>query len=330
MRRRIGAAAVAVAMAAAATGPAPVPAQEVTSALPGVERRIVVAPAETVFVADAGDGDAVVLIPPVLGSAFQYRQVAPLLVDEGFRVLAIELPGVARGSRPRVADYSLTAQADRVAVMLDSLGIERAFLAAHSVGGSIAMRMAYRHPERVNGVLLVEAGVSEEALTPGFRRALTFEWLIRLFGGMGRIRGRVKGELTGKSADPSWVNDDIVEGYLVGASEDLGETMRAYKAVRASVEPDSLAPNLARVVAPVLLLLGGWAHDGGPPAAELERMMERLAAFEIDTVPGVGHFPHEESPAAVVEALLRLRTVGSCMDATAGTEPPAACLGRGE
>jgi pimeloyl-ACP methyl ester carboxylesterase len=318
------AAVVAMAFARLASG------QGATNAMPGLERRIVVAPAETVYVADAGAGDAVVLIPPILGSAFQYRQIAPLLVAEGFRVLAVELPGVARGSRPRMADYSLTAQADRIMAVLDSLGVERAFLGAHSVGGSIAMRVAYRHPDRVRGVLLLEAGISEEALTPGFRRALTFEWLIRLFGGMGRIKGRVKGELVGKSADPSWVSDEIVEGYLVGAGEDLGETMRAYKAVRASVEPDSLAPNLSRVVAPVLLLLGGWAHDGGPPAAELERMSASLPAFAIDTVPDVGHFPHEESPAAVAEALGRLRSASPCVAGSSGNGSPSSCLRKEE
>ena len=301
---------------------------QAAAALPGVERRIVVAPAETVFVADAGSGDVVVLIPGVLGSAYQFRHIAPLLGGEGFRVVAIELPGVGRGARPDSADYSLTAQADRVAALLDSLGVERAFVIAHSVGGSIALRAAYRHGARVRGLLLLEAGPTETATTPGFRRALRFDWLIKLFGGMGRIRGRVRGELRDKSADPAWVTPEVVEGYMVGASDDLDSTLRGYKALAAATEPDSLAPNLHLIRVPVLLLLGGHPHEGGPPSSELELMLGRVPAFAVDTVPAAGHFPQEEAPQAVVAAMLRLRAATACVE-SAAAGAGGACLRSG-
>ena len=47
-------------------------------------------------------------------------------------------------SRPPEADYSLTAQADRIAVVLDVLGLEPAVVVAHAVGASMALRLAYR------------------------------------------------------------------------------------------------------------------------------------------------------------------------------------------
>ncbi len=296
----------------------------VAHALPGVERRIVVAPAETVFVADAGQGDVVVLVSGLLGSSYQFRRIAPLLVDEGFRVLAPELPGVARGSRPKDADYSLTAQGDRIIALLDSLGIDRAYLLAHTIGGSIALRAAARHPERVDGILLLEAGASETATTPGLRLALHFSFLLGLpFSG--GIKGKVRGTLREKSADPSWVNDTVVAGYMVGG-EDRGAAVRALNAFADAKEPDSLAPRLAQVRAPVLMLLGGHPHEGGPQGPELAMMRERLPVFVIDTVPGVGHFPHEEAPAAVADAMFRLRAASACVRWATGVEESAACL----
>jgi len=298
----------------------------VEHALPGVERRIALAPAETVFVADAGQGDVVVLVSGLLGSSYQFRRIAPLLVAEGFRVLAPELPGVARGSRSEQADYSLAAQGDRVMAMLDSLGIERAYLLAHTIGGSIVLRAASRHPERVKGILLLEAGASETATTPGLDRALTFAPFIRLLGGMRRIKGKVRGTLRDKSADPAWVNDTIVAGYMVGGADDFGAAIRALNAFKSAKEPDSLAPHLAQITAPVLMLLGGHPHEGGPQGPELAMMRERLPVFVIDTVPGVGHFPHEEAPAAVVDAMFRLRAASACMAWATGAEESAACL----
>src|SRR2546430_10538280 len=73
------------------------------------------APAESLWVTVEGAGDPVVLIPGLFGSAFGYRRVLPGLVDAGYRTIVIEPLGIGTSARPEHADYSLTAQADRVA-----------------------------------------------------------------------------------------------------------------------------------------------------------------------------------------------------------------------
>src|SRR3990172_4074926 len=87
-----------------------------------------VAPAESLWVAEAGQGDPVVLIPGLFGSGYAYRQVVSLLVATGHRVIVIEPLGVGRSGRPARADYSLSAQATRVAAALDSLAVSGAVL----------------------------------------------------------------------------------------------------------------------------------------------------------------------------------------------------------
>lgn len=324
-RGRKAAIRLAPAVAAAAILFQPLQAQS-SFTLPGVERRVAVAPAETLFVADAGTGDPVVLIPGLLGSAYQFRRIAPLLLEEGFRVIAVEPIGVGRGSRPDEVDYSLTAQADRVVTLLDSLGIGQAFLAAHSVGGSVALRAAYRNAGRIRGVLLMEAGATESATTPSLRTALKFDWLIKLFGGMSRIRGKVRGGLRDNSANPAWVTEEVVEGYMIGATDDVDTALRGLKSFAAAEEPDSLAPNLHRITAPVFMLLGGHPHDSSPQQVEIDRMLERLPAFVMDTVPNVGHFPHEEAPSWVIYAMLYLRDASRCMTSSGGVDYAASCL----
>src|SRR5258708_37615319 len=103
--------------------------------------------AESLSVETAGRGDPVVLIPGLFGSAYGFRKVVPLLVDAGYRTIVIEPLGVGASARPEKANYSLTAQADRIAAVLDSLHVRNALIMAHSIGGSEALQPAYPRPE---------------------------------------------------------------------------------------------------------------------------------------------------------------------------------------
>src|SRR2546430_1200652 len=153
---------------------------------------IALAPAESLWVTVEGAGDPVVLIPGLFGSAFGYRSVLRGLVDAGYRTIVIEPLGIGTSARPEHADYSLTAQADRVAVALDRLGVGDAIVVAHSVGAAIAYRLAYRRPDLVRGVVSLDGGPAQAATTPGFRPAVQPAPRVKLFGGgpLGRAQVR--------------------------------------------------------------------------------------------------------------------------------------------
>ena len=264
-------------------------------------------PAETLWVAEAGVGRPVVLIPGLLGAAYAYRKVVPLLAGSGYRAIVIEPLGVGRSGRPPGADYSLTAQAARIGAVLDSLAVPGAIVVAHAVGSSIALRLALLRPGLVEGVVSLEGGVAESAVTPGFRRAMKFAPLIRLFGGMGKIRGKIRKHFLEASADTSWISEEVIREYTAGAARDLGATLRAYGAMGRAVEPGSLVSRLGEGPCPGWLLLGAAVHPGGPQPPEVALMADRIPWFSIDSLPGVGHFPHEEAPARVADAVERMR-----------------------
>src|SRR5213596_1962772 len=83
---------------------------------------------ESLAVATAGAGEPVVLIPGLFGSEFGFRKLVPLLNAAGYRTIVIEPLGIGSSARPPRADYSLTAQADRIAGVLDSLGERQALI----------------------------------------------------------------------------------------------------------------------------------------------------------------------------------------------------------
>lgn len=270
----------------------------------GTETRcLATAPGECLQVTISGEGRDVVLIPGLFGSAFAFRQVIPLFTARGFRTIVVEPLGVGSSARPPKADYTLTAQADRIQTALDALGVKDAILVSHSIGTSMALRLTYRHPARIRAVVSLEGGVAEEVATPGFRRAMMFVPLLKLFGGTRMIRGKVRGMLVERSANPAWVTEEIVTGYTEGAARDMDATLDALRQMSKAREPEALAPRLADVRCPVLLVLGSTPHQGGPSDAEVRLLQTSVASFSILRVPGSGHFLFEEAPVAVVDAV---------------------------
>lgn len=265
--------------------------------------RIAVAPAETLAVTIVGEGAPVVLIPGLFGSSYGYRHVMAMLDSAGFRSLGVEPLGIGSSGRPENADYSLTAQADRIAAVLDSFAIRQAVIVGHSLGASIALRMAYRHPEHVRGIVSLEGGPGETATTKGFRTWMRFAPIARMLDVRGVMQRLLYRDMRESSFDDSWVNDSVVWGYTVGLAQDSRATIRAYQGMARSEEPELLRDHLGRIACPVVLLVGEKKHDLGPPPDEVELLLERLPSFVVDTIPESGFFIHEEQPAAVVRAV---------------------------
>jgi pimeloyl-ACP methyl ester carboxylesterase len=272
------------------------------------EMLVPVSSAESLRVTMAGAGPVVVLIPGLFGSAFGYRHLLERLPVAGYRALVIEPLGIGRSPRPEHADYSLTAQADRIAAVLERLNEPAALIVAHSVGASIALRLAYRHPERVTALVALDGGPAEEAATPGFRRAMRYAPWIKWLGGVKRIRPKMRKDLVAASGDTSWVTDEVMDGYIAGATEDLDGTLLAFLAMADAREPERLAPHLSQIRCPVRLVLGTAPHKGGVAPDQVRLLQDRLPFFGIDSVANAGQYLFEEQPAAVEKIIARMMT----------------------
>ncbi len=269
--------------------------------------KVALTPAESLQVETAGAGEPAVLIPGLFGSAYGFRNLVPLLTAAGYRTIVIEPLGIGSSGRPERANYSLTTQADRVAAVLDTLRVSEAIVIAHSIGGSVAFRLAYRRPDLVQALVSLEGGPTEAAVTPAFRRALRFAPWIKIFGGLKLIRRKIRSLLISSSGDATWVTDDVVNGYTAGAARDLDATLKAYLAMAKAREPEKLQLHLGEIRCPVRLMVGGAPHDGDVGGGEVELLRRTLRSFAVDTVPGAGHFLYEERPQVVVADVERVR-----------------------
>lgn len=113
---------------------------------------------------DTTDAPPVVLIHGLLNGMHVWRMLAPMLARE-FRVITVDLLGHGESEKPRRPDLRIANQGCMIIGLLDALGIERAALVGHSMGGQTALWIGSHHPERVSRLAALTA-VTEARLTP--------------------------------------------------------------------------------------------------------------------------------------------------------------------
>lgn len=96
---------------------------------------------------------------------FTFVAVDPRL--SGRRSLLLDLLGHGISDRPTHFDYALESHADAVASALTAAGVSAAELIAHSMGGSVAIVLAARHPHLVSRLVLIDANLDPIPRTPG-------------------------------------------------------------------------------------------------------------------------------------------------------------------
>src|SRR5438067_8303904 len=116
-----------------------------------------------------GSGPPVVLIHGMVNSSRHWEAVALRLADE-YTVIAPDLIGHGDSATPR-GDYSIGAHAAVIRDLLSVIGIERATIVGHSLGGGIAMQFFYQFPQRTERLILVSSGGLGHEVSPMLRSA---------------------------------------------------------------------------------------------------------------------------------------------------------------
>ena len=112
-----------------------------------------------------GEGKRPILLAHgLLMNRHMFDRLGPALARRGNRVICVDLLGHGRSDQPDdLRLYSMPLFADQVLALLDHLGLERAVVGGTSLGANVALELAVRHPERVEG-LFIEMPVLDNAL----------------------------------------------------------------------------------------------------------------------------------------------------------------------
>ncbi|MFJ9389017.1 alpha/beta fold hydrolase [Nocardioides sp. NPDC101246] len=116
-----------------------------------------------------GEGPAIMFIHGIGDSSRTWEDVLPLFA-ENHLVIAPDLLGHGDSDKPR-ADYSVGGFANGMRDLLAVLDVERVTLVGHSLGGGIAMQLAYQYPHLVERIVLVSNGGSGRGVSTWLRLA---------------------------------------------------------------------------------------------------------------------------------------------------------------
>ena len=249
----------------------------------------------------AGSGPAVLLIHGMLNNSRHWRAVAERLART-HTVIAPDLHGHG-GSAGPLGDYSLGAHAAGIRDLVSGLGIERATVIGHSLGGGVAMQFFYQFPERCERVVLVSSG--------GLGRDVS--WPLRLAAAPG-----VEGLLAGAASRP-------VLGALARVDNPYATAAhRALSSLNSPAARRGFLWTLRSVIdlkgqkvcandrlyllgdMPTLIVWGGRDHT--IPVAhgrEAHAAVGGRAESRFELLPDARHFPHLEDPGGLADAIAR-------------------------
>lgn len=121
--------------------------------LDSIERRVIQTDCGPIEAAIRGEGEPVLVSHGIGGGFDQGLGLVDAYLGDGYRVIAPSRFGYL--GTPMPADATPAGQADAFVCLLDSLNIEQATIVANSAGGTSAIQMALRHPERIRALVFI-------------------------------------------------------------------------------------------------------------------------------------------------------------------------------
>ena len=257
------------------------------------------------------DGEVVVLLAGFPESWYAWRKIMPLL-GSAYRVIAPDLPGQGDSDRP-AGGYDTQSLAVAVHGLLQQIGVDRYFLAAHDVGAWVAYPYAALFGGEVRRLVLMDAGIPGITLPDALPTAPDQAWRTWHFAFhalqdlpelllSGREAEYLDWFLRRKTANPETFSDADLQEYLRVFKKEGG--LRAglayYRAASVSAQQNRALAAQGKLTMPVLAL--------GSDQGSISDMATPLHAFADDvrggSIPFCGHFLPEEQPEVVARELL--------------------------
>jgi pimeloyl-ACP methyl ester carboxylesterase len=254
----------------------------------------------------AGWGPLIVLIHGITGSSDTWLDVIEPLAER-YTVVAPDLLGHGHSAKPR-GDYSLGAYASGLRDLLSSLGHDRGTVVGHSLGGGVAMQLAYQFPDRCERLVLVSSGglgrevhmLLRAAALPGSEVVLPLLASSRVLSAGASLGGFMRrlGMRAGPDVEELW------RGF--SSLGDVGARSAFIQTLRGVIDPGGQRVDasdrlyLAQRI-PTMLMWG--ERDPIIPVRHGRAAADAIPGSRFEAFPNAGHFPYRDDPRAFVKVL---------------------------
>jgi pimeloyl-ACP methyl ester carboxylesterase len=253
-----------------------------------------------------GRGPALLLLHGIGDSSETWRDIIPILART-HTVIAPDMLGHGRSDKPR-ADYSVAAYANGMRDLISVLGVDRATVIGHSLGGGVAMQFAYQYPERCERLVLMSSGGVSRDVHALLRLASapSADLVLPLLG-LGATRlftHAIFGLLAQIGTDLGRDAEDMLRVFdaLPNATARLAfvRTLRAVVDWRGQVVTMLDRCYLTSGM-PTLLIWGG--RDAVIPCEHARVAHSAMPGSRLEIFESAGHFPHHSDPRRFVSVL---------------------------
>lgn len=266
----------------------------------------------TVFVAEAGKGEALLCLHGYPYCSWQWRKLWPAL-QQHHRVIAPDMIGCGLSDKPRDFSYSIPAETDLMVEILRQLGVSEVHLLAHDYGVSIAQELLARNQEGTAGPRVLSACFLNGGLLPEKFRERMEHRLIRLRGLQvallfdGKSFERSVGALYGPATRPA-DGELLLDWELATRNGGLFVADRIFHFLEERIDNrERWVGALQKATAPLRMINGSADPIAGQAMAETYR--EIVPNPDVVPLPDIGHFPHLEAPEQVLAAYREFRLV---------------------
>jgi pimeloyl-ACP methyl ester carboxylesterase len=223
-------------------------------------------------------------------------------LEKHFKVITFDNRGVGLSDKPAGA-YTASMLAADVAGLLDELGIEKAIIMGHSMGGFVAQAFALEYPQRVEKLVLCSTNFGGPHHVP-----VTPEAMVVLSDVKSDPVTRFKNGLVVSTA-PGYAekNPEMIETWLQWRLENpvdvAGYQSQMMIGMSLFAEAASFENKLPKISVPTLILFG--AHDKVVPPANADLLAKQVAGSKIVILPDAGHFFPIEVPQEAADAVIQ-------------------------
>jgi pimeloyl-ACP methyl ester carboxylesterase len=251
-----------------------------------------------------GSGPLVMLSHGIGVRRQDYRFLAPILAQAGYRVANTDLRGHGESSMGW-ASLTLTDVAGDLLALIGHLG-GPAVIVGHSLSGGAATIAAATRPEQVSGIVEInpftrvpKTGLGGLLRVRRYRRCAFLLTGTQVFRSLGLWLRYLDLAYPAKPADYA--------GHIAALAAKLREPGRMAEFMKTfKSTPADAAAQLRNVGCPALVLMGTLDPDFANPKADGDAIAAAMpaGAGTVAMVDGAGHYPHAQSPEAVAELVI--------------------------
>jgi pimeloyl-ACP methyl ester carboxylesterase len=259
---------------------------------------IEITPGTRIHLRDQGDATkpALILIHGSNSSLHTWEPWAKLLAKE-LRIISLDMPGHGLTGATINSDYSTARYVDVVDKIMAAKKIPTAIIGGNSMGGNVTWAFALAHPDKVRGLILVDAG-GMKANNEKAKNNIGFKIALNPFGAfiLQKITPRplLEKSIIQSVYDRKLVTPEMVDRYweLLRFDGNRGATTKRFaRYAEARKKP---VPDLSGLKMPTLILWG--REDHLIDVANAEEFHRRIPNSQVIIYDRVGHIPMEEIP----------------------------------